>query len=166
MTTTDIAIAAGLAGIGNRDSVRGIEPTLIEEAQSQVKGMLEAVVDQLKLSAAPVPVVLVGGGSILVRDSLDGASEVIRPEHGEVANAIGAAMAQVGGQVEKAYSLADVTRQEALDECRSEAIEKAIAAGADPETVVVVEVEEIPMTYLPSNATRVRVKAVGDLKDA
>ena len=166
LTTTDIAIASGLTGIGDPDSVRGIEPALIEEAQSQVKGMLEAVVDQLKLSAAPVPVVLVGGGSILVRDSLDGASEVIRPEHGDVANAIGAAMAQVGGQVEKAYSLADVTRQEALDECRSEAIEKAIAAGADPETVVVVEVEEIPMTYLPSNATRVRVKAVGDLKDA
>lgn len=166
LTTTDMAIAAGLAGIGNRDSVSGIEPALIEEAHSQVKGMLETVVDQLKLSAAPVPVVLVGGGSILVRDSLVGASEVIRPEHGEVANAIGAAMAQVGGQVEKAYSLADVTRQEALDECRIEAIEKAIAAGADPETVVVVEVEEIPMTYLPSNATRVRVKAVGDLKDA
>ena len=166
LTTTDIAIASGLTGIGDPDSVRGIEPALIEEAQSQVKGMLEAVVDQLKLSAAPVPVVLVGGGSILVRDSLDGASEVIRPEHGDVANAIGAAMAQVGGQVEKAYSLADVTRQEALDECRSEAIEKAIAAGADPETVVIVEVEEIPMTYLPSNATRVRVKAVGDLKDA
>ncbi len=53
-----------------------------------------------------------------------------------------------------------------MDECRSEAIEKAIAAGADPETVEVVEVEEIPMTYLPSNATRVRVKAVGDLKDS
>ena len=66
---------------------------------------MEDVVDQLKLSAAAVPVVLVGGGSILVKGSLNGASEVLRPDHAEVANAIGAAIAQVGGQVEKVYSL-------------------------------------------------------------
>ena len=166
LTTTDVAVAAGIAEIGNPKLVRDIEPGLIEEAQSQVTSILESIVDQLKLSAAPVPVVLVGGGSILVRGGLSGASEVIRPAHGEVANAVGAAMAQVGGQVEKTYSLADVTRQEALDECRSEAIERAEAAGADPKTIEVVEVEEIPMTYLPGNATRVRVKAVGDLKDS
>lgn len=62
--------------------------------------------------------------------------------------------------------MADVTRQQALDEFRSEAIQKAIASGAGPETVEIVETEEIPMTYLPGNATRVRVKAVGDLKDS
>jgi hypothetical protein len=29
--------------------------------------------------------------------------------------------------------------------------------------VQIVEVEEVPLTYLPGNATRIRVKAVGDL---
>ena len=38
-----------------------------------------------------------------------------------------------------------------------------MAAGADPASVEVVEIDEVPLTYVPSSATRVRVKAVGDL---
>ena len=124
---------------------------------------METCIDQVKLSAGPVPVVLVGGGSILLGDSLNGASQVLRPEHSGVANAIGAAMAQVGGQVERVYSLEDVPRQEALALARAEAVSKAVAAGADPATVEIVEIDEVPLTYLPSNATLIRVKAAGDL---
>ena len=36
-------------------------------------------------------------------------------------------------------------------------------AGADPATVEVVDIEEVPLAYLPSNAVRIRMKAVGDL---
>jgi hypothetical protein len=32
--------------------------------------------------------------------------------------------------------------------------------------VEIVEVEEVPLAYLPGNATRIMVKAVGDLKEA
>ena len=135
----------------------------MNEAVAQIQCKLENVVDQLKLSAAAVPVILVGGGSILVKGSLNGASEVLRPDHAEVANAIGAAIAQVGGQVEKVYSLADVSREEALSNAKQEALDKTIGAGADPSTLEIVEVEEVPLAYLPSNAVRVRVKAVGDL---
>ncbi len=94
---------------------------------------------------------------------LAGASRVLRPEHGDVANAIGAAIAQVGGQVEKVFSLEDVGRDEALESIRSEAIGRAVAAGAEPGIVEVVELDEIPLTYLPGNATLIRAKAVGDL---
>ena len=45
-----------------------------------------------------------------------------------------------------------------------DAIAKAVEAGEQPDTVEIVEVDEIPLTYLPSNATRMRVKAVGDLE--
>ena len=86
-----------------------------------------------------------------------------RAEVSDVANAIGAAIAQVGGQVERVYSLESTSRQEALAEARAEAINKAVAAGAKRDTVEVVEIDEVPLTYLPSNATLVRVKAVGDL---
>ncbi len=50
-----------------------------------------------------------------------------------------------------------------LGEAREEAIAQAVAAGADPDSVSVVEVDELPIAYLPGNAVRVRVKAVGDL---
>ena len=80
-----------------------------------------------------------------------------------MANAIGAAIAQVGGQVEKVYALEQMGREEALADARSLAVERAVAAGAQRETVEVVEVEEIPLTYVPSNAVRIRIKAVGNL---
>jgi hypothetical protein len=50
-----------------------------------------------------------------------------------------------------------------LDAARQEATDRAIAAGATPGSVAIVDVEEIPIAYLPGNATRIRVRAVGDL---
>ncbi len=41
-----------------------------------------------------MPIVLVGGGSVVIPQELAGASVVIRPENYDVANAIGAAIAQ------------------------------------------------------------------------
>ena len=51
---------------------------------------------------------MVGGGSILLGDRLAGASRLVRPEHFAVANAIGAAIAQVGGEVDRIFSLDQV----------------------------------------------------------
>ena len=163
LTTTDMAVVAGLADIGNAGLASGVSKSLAETVISEIQTRIEDVVDQLKLNAAPVPVILVGGGNILAKDSLAGASDVLRPEHAGVANAIGAAIAQVGGQVEKVYSLSDVSREEALASAKQEATNKTVGAGADPATVEIVEVEEVPLAYLPSNAVRVRIKAVGNL---
>ena len=110
-----------------------------------------------------MPVILAGGGSILLNDALSGASQVLRPEHAGMANAIGAAIAQVGGQVERVYSLENVSREEAVADCSAAAMARAAAAGAEPSSMEIVEIDEVPLTYVPSNATRVRVKAVGNL---
>ncbi|HLB48269.1 MAG TPA: hypothetical protein VJL59_14790, partial [Anaerolineales bacterium] len=108
--------------------------------------------------------ILVGGGSILVSERLAGASEVLHPPHYQVANAVGAAIAQISGEVDRVVSLAEVGRNEALAAAKQEAADRAIAAGADPATIHIVDVEDIPLAYLPSSATRVRVKAVGELR--
>ena len=34
--------------------------------------------------------------------------------------------------------------------------------GAEPATVTVVEIEDLPLAYLPGDARRVRVRVVGD----
>ena len=163
MTATDIAVANGMAEVGDRRLVSNIESSFAEDTIDEIQKRVEDVVDQVKISAQPVPVVLVGGGSILVRNSFDGASNVLRPSNAEVANAIGAAISQVGGQVEKVYSLTDMSRDEALDLAKDEATQKAVEAGGDPKSIEIVDIEEIPLTYLPSNALRVKVKAVGNL---
>ena len=163
MTATDIAVANGMAEVGDLRLVSNIEKSFSEDTINEIQKRVEDVVDQVKISAHPVPVVLVGGGSILVRNSFDGASNVLRPPDAEVANAIGAAISQVGGQVEKVYSLTDMSRDEALDLAKDEATQKAVEAGGDPKSIEIVDIEEIPLTYLPSNALRVKVKAVGNL---
>ncbi|HJU47976.1 MAG TPA: hydantoinase/oxoprolinase family protein, partial [Gaiellaceae bacterium] len=160
LTATDLAVAAGLAEIGDPERVRGIEP---EAALARIERRLADTVDRMKTSAEPIPVVVVGGGSILLGDTLTGASELVKPPHFAVANAIGAAIAQVGGEVDRIVALEGTTRAAALDEAKAEAVEKAVAAGAERDTVRVVDVEDVPIAYLAGDATRIRVKAVGDL---
>ncbi len=164
LTATDIAVAGGLADIGDRSAVRSLDGSFVREALDLMQRMVDAAVDRMKTSAEPIPVILVGGGTILVSRPVAGASEIIRPEHYAVANAIGAAIAQVGAETDRIFSLATMSREEALHQAKEEAIAKALAAGAAKETIQIVDVEEVPLTYLPSNATRIRVKAVGDLQ--
>jgi N-methylhydantoinase A/oxoprolinase/acetone carboxylase beta subunit len=163
LTATDVAVAGGLAQLGDPGLVSHLERSQVDSALAHLRQQVETAVDRVKISAASTPVVLVGGGNLLVGDSLEGASQVIRPEHADVANAIGAAIAQVSGQVEKVFSPERTSREEALTEARNEAVARAVAAGADPATVELLEIDEVPLTYLPSNATLVRVKVAGKL---
>jgi N-methylhydantoinase A/oxoprolinase/acetone carboxylase beta subunit len=163
LTATDIAVAAGRADIGDRALVAHLDKALVAAALDRIASDIAGVVDRMRTSSSPVPVVAVGGGSILVPDELDGASKVLRPDHFAVANAIGAAIAQVGGEVDRVFPVAPGTRDAVLDQAREEAVTKAVAAGAEPSTVQIVDIDELPLAYLPGNATRIRVKAVGDL---
>jgi N-methylhydantoinase A/oxoprolinase/acetone carboxylase beta subunit len=163
LTATDLAVAGGLADIGDSAAVKHLDPAFVRAALDEIQTMVETAVDRMKTSAEPVPLILVGGGTILVSRQIKGASEMIRPEHFPVANAIGAAIAQVGGETDRVFALAELGREEALRQARQEATDKAVAAGAKEETITIVDVEEVPLAYLPSNAVRIRVKAVGDL---
>jgi N-methylhydantoinase A/oxoprolinase/acetone carboxylase beta subunit len=163
LTTTDIAVAAGIAEIGDPSLVKHLDKSLVEAALARIHEMSEAAVDRMKTSAEAVPVIVVGGGSILIHKKLAGASEMIKPDHFEAANAVGAAIAQISGEVDRVYSLSGLSRDQALDHAKQEASDKAIEAGADPNSIQIVDVEDVPLAYLPGNATRIRVKAVGDL---
>jgi N-methylhydantoinase A/oxoprolinase/acetone carboxylase beta subunit len=163
LTTTDVAVAAGAADIGDPERVKGLNGTLVAATMARIQEMADSAVDRMKTSAEPIPVIVVGGGSILIARPIAGASEMVKPEHFEAANAVGAAIGQISGEVDRVYSLENRSRADALDDAKGEATQKAIDAGANPATVQIVDVEDVPLTYLPGNATRVRVKAVGDL---
>ena len=163
LTATDIAVAAGYAEIGDRDRVRHLDPQLVAAAVEEIHRLAEEALDRMKTSAAAARVILVGGGSVLIHRELHGVGELVVPEQAGVANAIGAAIARVSGEVDRIFSYDSVGREAALDEARREATGAAIAAGADTHSVHIVDVEELPLQYLPGGAVRVRVKAVGDL---
>ncbi len=171
LTTTDIALAAGHAKIDDprvdTRLLRDLDRGFVGRAVRKIIEALEESVDKIKTDPSPMPVVLVGGGGLLIPpeeyDKIKGVEEVTRPSSYQFANALGAAIAQVSGQIDKIYSLEATGREEVLGDAKNAAVERAVNAGAIPETVQVVEVEEIALPYLPGNAVRVRVKAVGDL---
>jgi N-methylhydantoinase A/oxoprolinase/acetone carboxylase beta subunit len=165
LTTTDVVVASGKVAIGDAQKVADLDEGLITAVEERIQQMVNIAVDRMKTSATPVPVIIVGGGSILIQRAIAGASEIVRPDHFSVANAIGAAIAQVGGECDRIFSLAEMDREEALAQAKKEATDRAITAGADANSVEIVEVEEVPLAYLPGNATRIMVKAVGDLTE-
>lgn len=95
LTATDIAVAAGRASIGDVSRVADLDQSIIDDAQKEIKSMLQNTLDAMKTSVADIPVYLVGGGSILAPDELVGVSRVHRFPYYDVANAVGAAIAQV-----------------------------------------------------------------------
>lgn len=163
LTATDLAVAGGLIDLGDRERVKHLDRKLVEAGLANIKSRVETAIDSIKLSADPVPVVLVGGGSILLPDHMAGASSVVRPRNYEVANAVGAAIAQAGGEVDRCYAYDDIGREAALDEARSLAIESAVAAGARRDTITITDIEEVALAYVPGRTTRLRVRAVGDM---
>ena len=162
LTATDIVVAGGHAEIGDASRVAGLNPETLSAATRRISDMLNLGIERMKPSSDPLPVVLVGGGSILVTEPLATASEMLRPEHAGVANAIGAAIAQIGGETERLVSYEKVPRKDAIRDVTSEARRLAVSAGADGSTLRVADVEETAVSYMAGNTTRLRVKVVGE----
>ncbi|WP_239253447.1 hydantoinase/oxoprolinase family protein [Listeria ilorinensis] len=163
LTTTDIAVRLGHAQIGDPEKVAHIDQVFAEKAYQKIAAMTEDAIDKMKTSAEDVTLVLVGGGSVIIPAKLNGVAEIIRNANGAVANAIGASISQISGQYEQIYIYSQKPRDEALRDAELKARGQATLAGAIEQTIEVVEVEEIPLAYHPDNATRLRVKVVGNL---
>ena len=161
LTATDIAVRAGHAAIGEAARLADLPQALVDEALEVMHARIEAAVDQVKTSPRPMPLVLVGGGGILVSRHLRGTSEVLRPAHAEVANAVGAAIALVSGRVDKLYDVGTLGREAALAMAKAEATQAAVSAGALESQVEVLEVIELPMTHMKSGSVQIKVRAVG-----
>ncbi len=162
LTTSDVAVALGLADFGDKGAIANLQDDHLKAVRERINEMIANAVERMRVSPDPIPVLAVGGGSILVPDHV-GELPVIRPEYFSVANAVGAAIGQISGEVDRIFSLDGKTREEALAEALKEATEKAIAAGARPDSIELLDQEDVPLAYLPGNATRIRLKVVGDM---
>jgi len=163
MTTTDIAVRLGLAEVGDPNLVAHIDEAFAKAVQEEISSLLEQAIDKMKTSSEDVSLVLVGGGSIIVPEKIQGVSTIVKSEYGGVANAIGASIAQISGQYEQIYIYSKEPREESLEDAQNKAVKQAVLAGALAETIELVEVEETPLAYHPENATRLKVKVVGKM---
>ena len=164
LTATDLAVAAGYADIGVASSVAHLSRHLVDGGIGRIRKIVEEGIDRMKTSAEPVPLVLVGGGSVLIQGELEGVSEVVVPEHASVANAVGATIANVSGEIDRVFSYERLGRKMAIEIAKSEARERAVAAGALRESVEIIDVEELPVAYVPGGSVRLRVKAAGEVE--
>ena len=164
MTATDIAVRLGMFTLGDPEKVADISIEFATKAMECIRSLAEDAIDAMKVSSADVDVILVGGGSIILPEDLQGASSVIKPDYFGTANAIGSAISKVSGIVEKLIDYDKNPRETALEEAKAEAVKAAEKAGAVPGTVEIIDVEDVPLQYYPGNTNRVKIKAAGDLK--
>jgi N-methylhydantoinase A/oxoprolinase/acetone carboxylase beta subunit len=122
---------------------------------------IESAVERMSLGRVGLPLIVVGGGGFLVPDRVLGASDVLHPDRGNVANAVGAAIALAGGRADQVCDYVD--RAAAIEAAGRIAIDRAIQAGADPRLVEIVDVLETPLSYSTSATLKVSVKAAGPL---
>ena len=163
LTATDITVADGKADIGDASKVSGLPASIVASAVDRIHSIIDDGIDKMKSSRDPVPVILVGGGSVLVSRSLETASELLRPAHSGVANAIGAANAQVGRETERIVSYRRIPREQVLDEMSAALTGELVAAGADADSIRIADIEETAVSYMADESTRIRVKLIGDL---
>jgi len=165
LTATDVVVAAGLAEVGDPALVKHLSAASVNAGIEAIHAAFGEAVDRIKVQRGDAPLILVGGGAILISGKIAGVSETIVPRCASVANAVGASIAQVGGEVDRVFLYQDRGRDSCLEEARGEAIRRALDAGAATGTVEVVDILELNLISMPREAVRVRVRAVGDLAD-
>ncbi|KAI8986894.1 DUF917-domain-containing protein [Trametes punicea] len=163
LTASDLIVASGRADIGDKTKVSDVSKEVVALSTQRIKRLLEGTIDKMKTSPEDITVLLVGGGSIIAPDELAGVKEIIRPPFFSVANAVGAAMAKVAGEIDTIEFLAGRNIHTVVESIKEKAIKKAIASGAEPSMTKVVEVINLPVQYVTNEATRIIVKAAGDL---
>ncbi|NGX59611.1 MAG: Acetophenone carboxylase gamma subunit [Chlamydiae bacterium] len=155
ITLTDIALFKGYIDIG------GAKVPLVPDADKifdQVRTKLSDLVIKIRGEYTEFPVVLVGGGAALLASTLPGKHYQIPPSY-QVANAYGAALAEVSGMVDTVLSLEN--REETLDKLYESAKKRALEQGADIKTLRLVDQQILPYSYVPNKMARVVVRFCG-----
>lgn len=164
LTASDIAVAVGRARFGDPENLPNLSLAVRDGVWNHMQDMLASALDRMKTAPGGADIIAVGGGHFLIGDSLPGAARVVRPQHAAVANAIGAAIAQVGAQLEQILDYDQTPREAALAQMKAQLADQIAAAGGVAETFQVVDIDEIFLSYLPGRAAQVRMRAVGDLE--
>lgn len=160
LTLTDVALALGTIEIPGAKpknvnlSHRGCK-VVMDEALRKIYELISKIGPEER----SLPIIMIGGGASLLPKNLLG-GRCVTPPYANVANAYGAALAQVSATIDTVVSL--VERDRILGELQQQAIQAAIKKGADYQTTKIVEIEILPYHYIPNQIARVIVRASGN----
>jgi N-methylhydantoinase A/oxoprolinase/acetone carboxylase beta subunit len=159
-TLTDAAVAAGRAELGSHE-LSAAQRRAVDGTLSLLDDLLAEAVERTRRSTPTAALIAFGGASILLGKALGGGSEVLAPANGDIAGAVGLLVAPAGGQADRICVNRPGLRGTTMEATRAEALARAIHAGADPASVEIVDVEEVPLAYLADPPIRIRVRALG-----
>lgn len=146
------------------EKIAEVPKPLINAAWAKIKATIEEVIDKMKTTPDPVPAIFIGGGAMVVpKENIVGVSEVLSPDHFEVGGAVGTTIAEIGAYAEGVVDLDIDNRDEAIAQVTEHAKDNAASAGAIRDTVEVIDVEEIPFTYMPGKREKIRIRVKGQV---
>jgi N-methylhydantoinase A/oxoprolinase/acetone carboxylase beta subunit len=159
LTLTDVALAMKYVEIPETNpSFVTVDLKQGEAVFSEIKGKIEEMIVRIQGEFKDLPIIIVGGAAGLLPDHFLPRNYQI-PPHYDVANAYGAALAEISGTVDTVVSLQN--REEVLEKLYASAREKAIAQGANEATLKRVDQQIIPYSYIPNQMARVLVRFCG-----
>ena len=172
MTVHDTAVALGKLDtqldvfktdfVTAPDKIAALSRPLVENAWEAIRKTIEETIDKMKTTGEAVPAIFIGGGALVVpKTGISGVSEVVSPDHFEVGGAIGTTIAEIGAYAEGVVDLEVEDRDGAIERVTEHAIENAVKAGAIRETAEVIDIEEIPFTYMPGKREKIRIRVKG-----
>lgn len=149
---------------GIRTGLRAPRLTVIHRRDAGFTGKVLAAVARARGGRDELPVVIVGERADEVPDPSGIAA--IRPGDGDLAAAVGAAVAEAAGSVDRIFWQGTGGGQDSVTRARMLALDAALRAGADPRKLRETPVREALMTYVPVPAARLQVTAVGPLLES
>jgi len=172
MTVHDTAVALGKLDtrldvfktdfVTTPDKIAALSRPLVDNAWEAIRKTIEEAIDKMKTTAEPVPAIFIGGGALVVpKTGISGVSEAVSPDHFEVGGAVGTTIAEIGAYAEGVVDLDVEDRDVAIKRVTEHAIENAVKAGAIRETAEVIDIEEIPFTYMPGKREKIRIRVKG-----
>ncbi|MDQ6523776.1 hydantoinase/oxoprolinase family protein [Nocardioides sp. LHD-245] len=165
LTMTDAAVWARRMRLGHAAGLASHQREL-RWAMAEATRLLRTAVGRFHIAGEQTSVAVVVGGASELFDEKDFDLELLRPEHFESANAVGAAVARVSREVDLVTHASGPERERAVADAHRAAIDYALAAGADPRETSVIAVEETPLAYAADGAVRLRVRAAGPIARA
>jgi N-methylhydantoinase A/oxoprolinase/acetone carboxylase beta subunit len=162
LTATDIVVASGASHQvkGSISKLQDLDERLVKLARQDIRKQIEHGIDIMKTSDLPVILLLVGGGSIIVLDQLENVAHCLQPDFSDVANAVGAAIAKISGDIDTIIVPEQTPYEEIKRNISQQAIDIAVRNGAQLNTVEVMEVDLIPLQYMTNGSLRAVAKAV------
>lgn len=173
LTVTDLAIAKRRITLDgcNTDWVSTFSSKQLQHADDHVhKRLANHIIDVWSsVSVKPSAIILVGGGAhlfdkrkleLLLEETIISVTITV-PQYASIANAIGAATAEISGSYTAIYDLTKHSHDAACENAKYLAAERACINGARRDSIRLKNIASTDINYIPGSHTKIQAKVAG-----